>query len=225
MSSSIDGQFHNHVARRIAEIGIGFSGASVYFTNLGDDVTDGPTDGKSGGIAYQVDSEGARRRISTIATLNDVNYIKGAPIWRREYDLGFYGRIALPTNSSVRAFFGLTSLTPDNQVASDSPVGHYAGIKKELANSNFEFTSCDGSSTKDTSAIAADTSVHDFFMWLKKTAGGNCVLFQIDNNPRTIHLTNLPANTQTLSFVCVVKALTGVIKSIDVAKIHIDAAI
>lgn len=222
MSSILDGQFQDQVSRRQAEIGLGFGGASKYFSNVGDDVTDGPTDGRTGTLAAVVDSEGARERISTISTSNDYNHIRGLSIWRREFEVAFYCKFKLSSISNVRTFIGLTSLTPDAQSASDSPTGHYAGIVKEFVNSNFRFKTAGGAGVTTVSDAAADTSTHDFYMWLKRSGGGNLVAFQLDNNARQFFFTNLPANSQNLAYVVVVRTLTGAVKSIDIGKIHMD---
>ena len=97
MSGILDGQYHDEVQRRSAEIGLGFGGGGInsFFTAQGDDLTDGVFDGRTGNYTLVVDNNGARRSINTVATNGDYNHIYGASLYRRNFDPNFYSRFKL----------------------------------------------------------------------------------------------------------------------------------
>lgn len=227
MSSEFQGAYEIHPIRKVADIGIGSSITSSYFTTQGDGCIDGPTDGRSGNITLVVDSNGSRRRLATAASANDYNHIRGLLQWRREFDPNFFARFALPATVQNRMFIGLTSLTPAEMVASSSlPVGHYCGLWKNESSSNFQFVNNNGSgAAAQSSSILLDTAVHNLYIWLKRANAADLVMFQLDNNARFKTFTSIPGNTVSMQYVAVILTTVNSIRNLDIAKIHLDARI
>ncbi len=225
MSSVIQGNYDTHPTRKVADIDVGFSGASSYFTNKGDDVTDGPTDGRTGLISLIVDADGARRRISTIGTSGDYNHIRGLAIWRRNFEVNFFARFKLVDFTSCRMFIGLTDSDPATMVASATlPTANYCGLWKDEGDTNFKFVRNDNSGgAVETSDVALNTLVHDFHMWLKRSGGADVIIFQLDNGDRLITSNNMPGAAVSMAFNAVIKTTANSIRQLDIEKIHLDA--
>jgi len=225
MSSLVQGDYDIHPTRRITEIGIGQSPNSSYFSAIGDDCFDGIFDGRTGTFSYIVDDNGARVQITTAPTTGDYNHIFGSAIYRRNHEPSFYARLRFPTTSlsNLRCFVGLTNLDPDTMTAGDSPVGIYCGFWKDNSSSQLRFIRNNNSTPSKQNIIGIDTNVHDVYMWLKKSGGADVVIFQLDNGTRYSVNLNIPATTQNLKYMAVIRTLTNIARTIEIGKIHIDS--
>lgn len=232
MSSIISRTFDNFPIRRFADIGQGFGGGgtSALFSAFGDDLTDGPTDGRTGTNSRVIDTDGARTAINTVGVNGDYNHIYGIASWRRNLEPNFYCRFKNPASSlsSLRFFIGLTDLDPSTMLASNmaagsSPVGNYCGLWKDSASSSIKFIGNNNTSTAEVFSVQTiDTVVHDFFMWLKKSGGGDNVMFQLDNQQYYDGMIKIPPATTDMQYMVGVKTLTAAIRTIEIGKIHID---
>jgi len=219
-----DGIFPDSINRRIAEI-LPYRNPSTLlgeFTAHGDqaNIT------ASGGNILDADSTGIFSYLQTNLIVNNSAYVDGNTQYNRQKEPAFHCRFKLNSNSNVRMFIGLTSRTSAEMVSNAIPNGSYGGLYVDTAavGSFGTIRGSGGAFVKEfgTLGSSVDTSLHDFYMWMKKSGGLNQVSMQLDNNDRVEYTTTLPSTGALLRYVAGIGNISNLARRIYIAKIAIN---
>ena len=119
-------------------------------------------------------------------------------------------RFRLNETTSVRAFFGITSLALATSVGSDDPAGHYAAMQFSTPRSdtNWQFVSDDGTTQEKTdSGVAPDTGWHTLYIRIDEV--DDEVIFQLNEGNEVVHSTNIPGASTDLGVVFAIETQTA----------------
>jgi len=207
-----EGTFPHTINKRIAEI-LAYlnSGAAGFLANADSLIINAAS------IGPVVGSTGIFTRLTT----TNVTNVSGDLQYNRQLEPAFHCRFKLSSQTSSRLFIGLTTKTGGTMVASGLPTGDYAGLYMDAGDTTWKFVhSNGGSGTRVDEGTSTDSSIHDFYMWLKKSGGANSVIFQLDNGDRVEVTSNIPSTSALMRPTCEAKAI-GVTRSLDIAKVTI----
>lgn len=210
MSSLAKEVFYKHVKRR---------NTNVYPIALAPGfVSDADSIYVSGNATLVTDSSGVRARQTTGVALGATNLVNGDSMYTRMLNVSMYFRFKL-LQTTCRMFIGLAD---GNPLSSTSPGGNFAGLLFNENSGNLFFATNDGTTMNTTSLGAIDFGVHDFYMWLFKSGGGNRIAFQLDDGSRLGTTLKMPTNSTFMAYFSGIRTNTALARSLEIGKMHIS---
>ena len=206
-----DAQFKKSIGQRICEMLAYINGGAGGFLINGDVLTI-----TASAIAPVVGTTGIFTRISTATTAR----VDGDLQYNRQRNIAFHARFKLSSTSSSQIFIGVTDKSGLTMISGSLPTGDYAGIYLPAGSSTWRFVHSNGGSGTVITGSSSDTDIHDFYMWLQQSGGGNKVIFQLDSNDRVEATSNIPSTSALLRMSCGLRGI-GSTKSLDIAKVTV----
>lgn len=207
-----EGIFPRSINMRISEMLAILNGGAGGFLCNGDIITV-----SASAVAPVIGSNGIFTRISTATNA----YVSGELQYNRQREPAFHCRFELSSSSSVQLFIGFSDRSPGFMTVGSLPSGDYCGLYLGSGDSTWKFVhSQGGSGTEVDEGTSVDSNDHDFYMWLKKSGGGNSVIFQLDNGERFEVTSNIPSSSAIMRQTCELRRLAST-KSLDIAKVTV----
>lgn len=206
-----EGTFPKTINKRIAEVLAYLNGGAAGFLANGDllNIT-------ASAIAPVVDSNGIFTRLSTGTT----GRLDGDLQYNRQREPAFHCRFKLSSITSSQMFIGLTDQSGLTMISGALPSGNYAGIHLPSGSSTWRFVHGNGGAGTNNTQNSADTSIHDFYLWMKKSGGDNKVIMQLDQHDRFEATSNIPTTSALMRLSCGIRGI-AVTRSLDIAKVTV----